>query len=267
MKWFVTDLERTILNLLKSVIPESVRQFEVADSVLDFLFPPRCPFCDCVVDGQAGRQSNAGLVCSKCKQKNKLIQADFCLKCGKPVSDPLQEYCMDCRRKKHHFAQGRSLFSYQGDVRSSLYRFKNKNRREYARYYASEMAYTLGPWISGTGAQALVPVPLFPARQRERGYNQASLLAHRLSGFVGLPVAEDLVFRVKKTAPQKQLSKNQRERNLSDVFAAKRYDGMPKRVILMDDIYTTGNTVDAVAKELLKAGCTEVSVLTAAIGG
>lgn len=136
--------------------------------ILDYIYPPRCPVCDKI--------SPEG-ICGVCRKNIVRIGAVFCMKCGKPLSDEEREYCEDCRKRKHSFDAGRSLFSYKGDVRRSLYRLKYGNKREYAEVYGREMALTLGRWIRQMKVTRIVPVPLHPSRRRERGYNQAALIA------------------------------------------------------------------------------------------
>lgn len=226
--------------------------------ILDYLYPPRCPVCDRICgDG----------ICDPCRKKLIYIKEDFCLKCGKPLSDSRQEYCMDCRKRKHFFQQGRSLFSYQGAVRKSLYRLKYANKREYADCFGEEIAEHLGRWIRQKKISKIVPVPLHPVRKRQRGYNQAALLARSISRNMGIPVDEHLLYRVKRTAPQKKLSGQARRANLRDAFVAVKNIRPGERILLVDDIYTTGSTADAAAECLMKAGKCQVYVITVAIGG
>ena len=97
--------------------------------LLDYVYPPRCPVCD--------RVSPEG-ICGDCRKKIPYIREAFCLTCGKPLEDEQQEYCADCLKKKHSFDLGRALFSYRGQIRSSLYRLKYGNKREYAKVYGRE---------------------------------------------------------------------------------------------------------------------------------
>ncbi len=189
------------------------------------------------------------------------------MQCGKPLEDDREEYCPDCSRKRHIFDQGRALFSYQGVIRESLYRFKYANKREYAHVYAQEMAGLLCGWIRQKKITRIVPVPLHPSRQRKRGYNQAAVLAKELGKILNLPVDENLLFRTRKTEAQKQLSQKARFRNLKGAFAAKELPGETERILLIDDIYTTGSTADAAADALKRRGNCRVFILTVAAGG
>lgn len=238
---------------------EYLKQAQILREVcLDIVFPPRCPVCDKPAPLPA-------LVCPACRRKPVPVKAPRCLQCGKHIEDGREEYCKGCRTAMHSFAQGRGLFSYSS-VADSLYRFKYAGRQEYARFYAQEMVRILGGTIRGWRPEALVPVPIHPARRRERGYNQAEVLAKEIGKRTGIPVASGLIGRVKNTLPQKLLDDAERQNNLKRAFKIYGNDVKLKRVIIVDDIYTTGSTVDACAAELKGAGAEDVYFITAAIG-
>lgn len=239
------------------------------DKILDFFYPPHCPVCGRRVYGKADASEGllAGLICPECLMRLPVIGADYCMKCGKPLSDARREYCDDCRKRRHFFDQGRSLFSYQGKIRESLYRLKYSNRREYARFYAAFSAEMLGGWIRQRRITSIVPVPLHPERQRKRGYNQASEIACRLGAWMDIPVHEEWLCRVKHTVPQKNLTQAQRQKNLSGAFRCIYRIPPGESILLTDDIYTTGSTADAASEALRAAGGSRIYLLTAAIGG
>lgn len=178
-----------------------------------------------------------------------------------------EEYCRDCRRKKHAFIRNRALLSYRGPVKLSLYQMKYGNRREYAVTYGQEMAKMLGPWVCRTGITRIVPIPLHTSRKRKRGYNQAEWIARGLGKELELPVDIRLLHRVRRTKPQKKLNDQQRKQNLKNAFEVRKNIDKRERILLVDDIYTTGSTVDAAAECLQKTlGC-QVYVAVIAIGG
>ena len=221
-------------------------------------FPARCPICDRPAPFPE-------IICPACRGKALQVKAPRCLKCGKHIGDEREEYCKGCRLAMHSFRQGRGLFLYES-VAGSLYRFKYAGRQEYARFYAEEIVKNLGGVIRTWKPDALVPVPIHRTRRRERGYNQAEILAKEIGKRMGIPVISDLIRRVRKTLPQKLLDDAGRQNNLKRAFKIKRNDVKLKRVIVVDDIYTTGSTVDACAVELKRAGAEEVYFITAAIG-
>lgn len=151
-------------------------------------------------------------------------------------------------------------------VAGSLYRFKYAGRQEYARFYAEAIVEKLGEAIRAWKSDALVPVPIHRTRRRERGYNQAELLAREIGRRMDIPVDSHVIRRVKKTLPQKQLDDAERQNNLKRAFKIERNDVKLERVIIVDDIYTTGSTIDACAAELKRAGVEKVYFITAAIG-
>lgn len=187
------------------------------------------------------------------------------MKCGKHIGDSEKEYCDDCSSQQHLYNRGRALFVYPS-VSASIARFKYGGRREYAAFYAACMARVLGNFIRACGADALVPVPLHKSRKQKRGYNQAEVLARELSALTGIPVYADLIGRVKKTVPMKELSAAQRQNNLKKAFKILRNDVKLKTIIIVDDIYTTGSTIDAVSRELKNAGVEKVYFVALAIG-
>ncbi len=231
---------------------------KIRERVLDIVFPPRCPACDKPVP-------LPGLICPACGEKFTLVKAPVCLKCGKHIADEREEYCRGCRLVIHRFERGRGLFTYQSAA-ASMYRFKYAGRREYARFYADQIAERLGKTIRGWRADALVPVPIHAARMRERGYNQAESLAVELGRRTGIPVKSRLLKRVKNTLPQKLLSDRERQNNLKRAFKIRGNDVKLKTVIIIDDIYTTGSTIDACAAVLKSAGVEKVYFITAAVG-
>ena len=230
--------------------------------VTDLFFPRRCPICDRPV------KPYGQLICTECADVPQPVGDFTCRKCGKPVA-PEEEYCEDCRRKPHMFYAGAAAFRYRS-VSGSLYRFKYEKRREYADYYCDILAQTLERFLEETGEEhrpeMLIPVPCSKARMRKRGYNQAALLAEGTARRAGIEVREDLLFRSKDTAAMRRMSAAERQNNLKKAFHVYGNGVRLKSIILIDDIFTTGATIDACAGPLLEAGAKEVSFLTLAIG-
>jgi ComF family protein len=151
-------------------------------------------------------------------------------------------------------------------MKMSVYRFKYLGRSEYAKFYASDIYERLGDEIRKMNADALIPIPIHPSRQRERGYNQAQELSLELSRLLGIPTYSDIVKRVKKTIPQKELNPIERQNNLKKAFNISSDVVKLNKTILIDDIYTTGSTIDAVAAVLKGHGVKEVFFITLCIG-
>ncbi len=230
---------------------------KTGDAAVQLLFPRRCPVCDRIVKPSGEK------ICVECLGKLKPISAPWCMKCGKKLRRE-GEFCEECRDgRSHYYTAARALYEY-GSAAPSIYRLKYGGRREYGDFFGEEMAACLGDFIRGTGAEGLVPIPLHPKRQRKRGYNQAEVLAKALGGKTGLPVYDKILVRIKNTAPLKNQNSKERQNNLKKAFLVRKNDVKLNTIILVDDIYTTGSTVDEAARVLLDNGVGKVYVVALA---
>lgn len=205
------------------------------------------------------------MLCRECRGRISVIREPRCRKCGKQLRKEEEEYCFDCRTKKHFFDKGMALLPYH-QAAASIYRFKYGGRVEYAEFYADEIVKHFKEEILVLEAEALIPVPLHQKRQRKRGYNQSAVLAEELSKRLRIPVRGELVRRQKNTIPQKMLDESERQNNLKKAFKICQNDVKLKTVIIIDDIYTTGSTIDAMTRELKKLGIEKVYFIALAIG-
>lgn len=232
---------------------------KIKEILTDILFPPRCPLCDEVIP-------SGTIVCPECRKEVLCITEPACKKCGKPLENERQEYCTDCIRKHHQYDQGKAVFVYQGKIRQSMYRFKYSNKREYATFYADKAAEHYTRWMKEKGIEAILPVPMYRWKEKERGYNQAAVFAAALAKRWKLPMEKKIVRRNRNTVPQKELNDVERKKNLSGAFEVIPEHRNYKRILLVDDIYTTGSTIDAVAAVLKEAGVEKVYFLCISIG-
>lgn len=230
---------------------------DIKECLLALFFPRRCAVCDGIVTGR-------GCICRECAPKIRFLPENICMVCGKIVKEG-KVLCYDCSRKEHAFIRNFAVFVY-GDVRESLYRFKYSSRAEYAEYYAASAYKRLGTQLRQLNAQALVPIPLHPSKKRKRGYNQAEEFARELSRLSGIPVRTDLIKRKKRTKPLKTLNVSERQNNLKKAFLFTQNDVKLNTIILVDDIYTTGATLDAVASVCHEAGIAQIYGVTVAVG-
>ena len=226
---------------------------------INLLFPRRCAVCDDIVPIGEGK------VCNECKKQIKYIKEPRCRRCGKQLYDEVKVVCLDCENKKHIFDYGYALYDYRS-MRRSIFRFKYKNRCEYAQFYAEDIYKHLKKEIDAMGADSIIPIPLHISKQRHRGYNQAQLIANELSKYTNIPVYTNIVKRVKKTVPQKELDTRARQNNLKKAFNITSDVVKLNKTILIDDIYTTGSTIDAVADLLKQHGVQTVNFITLSIG-
>lgn len=234
-------------------------EIRIREKLVDMLFPRRCPVCDEIVP------AGEGLICSACREKPQYIREPRCRRCGKQLTGSEVEFCRDCMRRKHVFDYGYALYDYQS-MKKSIYRFKYGGRCEYAKFYAGDICEKLSREIRMMGAEAIVPVPVHASRKRSRGYNQAELVARELSALTGIKMYGKLVQRIRKTVPQKELTVQERQNNLKRAFNISTNVVKLKKVILVDDIYTTGSTLDAVAMELKRRGVEAVYFIALCIG-
>lgn len=230
------------------------------DIILDLLYPKRCPFCGQVQPYQ-GEQ-----VCRECFAKLMRVMPPHCMKCGKTLEDLEEEYCGDCSAIPKSFQRGFPVFFYEDPLKSALYDFKYKNQREYAAFFAECIDKHCGKELEGLGLDGLVPVPVHPRKKKMRGYNQAELLAVELSERILVPVYRNYLERRQDTNPQKELNDKARMNNLKNAFQLSGNAIKLKKVLLVDDIYTSGATIEACTKVLLSAGVCEVYYTSVAIG-
>lgn len=230
------------------------------DRIIGILFPRRCPVCGEIA------MPKGHLICPTCKSKVKLVKEPRCKKCGKSLVIEEAEYCYDCIKKNHSYESGISLFEYDDVMKQSIYGFKYKNKREYADYYIDEFIGLYKKEILNWQAEILVPVPLHKSRHLQRGFNQAEVLAKKIGKELDLAVDTKLLIRSKKTVAQKGLDNKERAKNLQDAFHIDKKVVQYKKVILIDDIYTTGSTIEACTKVLKMNGVGEVYFLSLCIG-
>ncbi|MBO4291203.1 MAG: ComF family protein [Lachnospiraceae bacterium] len=230
---------------------------KVWNSLMQLLFPRRCPVCDGIVTPSGEK------ICAQCLRKLQPLKAPWCRICGIGLRRE-GELCGECRAgRKHFFVRARTLYRYQS-VSQAIYRFKYGGRREYGEFFGEEMAEYLGDFARSIHADGLIPVPLHSKRLSRRGFNQAAVLAHVLGKKWGIPVYEKLLIRRKNTVPLKALNSKERQNNLKKAFHVKENDVKLKTIIMVDDIYTTGATVDEAARTLLDGGAEKVYVVTLA---
>ncbi|MGC9346885.1 MAG: ComF family protein [Anaerolineae bacterium] len=219
--------------------------------LLNLVFPPRCVVCGKVETW----------LCDLCARQIPLVDREICPRCGDAWTGP--ELCPRCRSTPLHVAPVRSAFLFAGPIRKAIHALKYRGARSVVAPLASRMAEA---WeLSDMSGAILVPVPLHPEREARRGYNQAGLLARALSERIRVPATESVLFRIRPTLSQTHLGREARWRNVQDAFACP--DGCDLsglHVTLIDDVATTGATLNACAVALLAQGASSVSAFTLA---
>jgi len=239
---------------------------EFFKDLLNFIFPARCFICHGLLD------INEGL-CEKCLQKIKFVSEPFCSKCGKPfktketfegVLDPV---CLDCRDKKIFFEYARSLGNYEGVLRQCIHLLKYRGKKVILKKIDNIVEDLIGDLFCLEKISFVLPVPLHKKRFQERGFNQSTLIANLIGDSYSIPVIEEMLERISFSRPQVALGKKERIKNIKNVFKASTSPWIKNSIILLvDDVYTTGSTVNECARILKKAGASKVYVFTLAHG-
>ncbi len=234
-------------------------------TLLDLLYPVRCPICGEIVIPKEQ------MACNGCKEKLIYIGEPRCKRCSKPIEEDEKEYCSDCERKKFHYERGYAVWVYDDAMKKSIAAYKYHSKKEYSNFYIHEMLRLYSAALHKLALDAIIPVPIHRSKYLERGYNQAELLAKGIGRDLKLPVLTKLLIRNKKTLPQKKLSNKERWKNLSEAFAFNEQflntgTTSIKKVLLVDDIYTTGSTVEACSNVLKSHGIDEVYFIVLCIG-
>ena len=244
------------IELLKAVVMEGIIK-----GLIDLIFPPLCALC-----GSPLAEDDTGEICPSCLRSVRFISPPICPTCGLPfVSRSGEDHlCGQCLRRRWHFGSARALGLYEGTMREAIHLLKYHGKSFLAKPLVGllDKGY---PFIEYGSYDLLVPVPLHPKRLRERGFNQALILGKAIGRMTGIACEGFLLKKIRWSPPQINLSPREREKNVKGSFAVADPEGVQgKRVLLIDDVMTTGSTVHECARALLRAGAGEVDVFTLA---
>jgi len=241
------------------------------DSLFTVLFPSDCRLC-----GVPLVEVSRVPVCSACLNLITRIEGELCYRCGERLLsqhlvEGVEQLCGECRSEAPQFARGVAYGSYEGGLRDLVHLLKYERVRPAAGVLGRMLAEAIGDLAEGFG-QAMplvIPVPLHPKKQRERGFNQSELIARAAiklkPAALALEINTRALFRQRDTASQTGLSREQRQANMRGAFAVVRKEDVAGReILLVDDVCTTGTTVSECARVLRKAGATRVWVATVA---
>lgn len=222
--------------------------------ILSFLYPPRCPACrDIMEDDEI-------YIHPECRGKFSLITEPRCFKCGRTLQDEDGDICPECRKKRHSYEYGLALYRYNETAQAAMIDYKSNGIRRNGNFFASEAVRELGMLLKRLDPEVLVPVPITEKRYHERGFNQSEYLAERIGAALNIPVDNEILFREKSKKDQKKLSGVERVKNTENLFSS--VDDMPyKRICIVDDIFTTGSTIEGCTRVLKENGAIEVGFL------
>jgi ComF family protein len=237
------------------------RIMKFRSTLFQFFLPPQCPCCEKFLEeGQQG-------VCPNCLSEIHWIVPPFCSICGIPfISKEIEDHpCGACMTHRKYFTIARALGTFEGSLQEAIYRWKYEGKTYLTPFLAEWMAEGLNRYWEPDSHDLLIPVPLHPQRLRQRGFNQALLLVKELSRQTGIPYPKTILQKKKSTIPQVNLSGVEREKEVRGTFHVIGREGLlGKSVLLVDDVYTTGATVNECSKVLLRGGAERVDVLTLA---
>lgn len=233
-----------------------------ADSFLELIYPEKntCFICETYDEAIADKY-----ICSDCERHIKKILAPVCSKCSKPIDyNSSIDLCQECCDVKRYFEMSKSPYAYEGLIKKAIYSYKYYNKPYFYKLFGNCLINFMKN-INYTGFDCIVSVPLHSSKMRKRGYNQSELIAKYISANLSIPYV-DALKRTKKTLKQSEQSKEERRKNLKDAFSVKSSAEkiINSSVLLVDDIYTTGSTVDECSKALVNYGAAKVYVVTIA---
>lgn len=234
--------------------------------LLDILFPAKCPLCGGMLcRGESG-------ICGCCRPCLPEVTEPCCKHCGKPVSSLEQEYCADCRDRPNSVLEmGTALWVYTDDIKKAMADFKYRGCRIDGESYGTEFVAGKGEILRQWDPSCIVPVPLYWRKRWFRGFNQAACLAESIGRKLGIPVLPDALIRTRSTRPQKGLDPAQRRDNLKGAFTVdprwRKKIAHCQCVLIVDDIYTTGATLEACGAALRDTGVEKIYFACLCIGG
>lgn len=239
------------------------------EGFLNLIYPLSCENC-----GQLIKESKGYSICENCLQQIKTISNPYCFRCGKPFSPGIdfedKALCANCQEKKDPYYFVRSATYYQGVMRKCIHLLKYKKELKLARPLADFMVKHLlsDELINIRKIELIIPVPLFKDDYLKRGFNQSGLLAKYIADYFSITFSNDLLIKKRANQSQVGLSKVERKMNIKNVYSVNSplQQNNINRILLIDDIFTTGSTVEACCKVLRKAGIKELFVLTLARG-
>lgn len=233
----------------------------ILNTLFDFIFPPLCHNCRAFIP-----DAGALHICPACRDEIKTVTSPFCLICGIPFTGTGDDHaCGKCLGDRPAFDVARAAVIHEGSFRDLIHAFKYSNKTHLRRPLALLTIELLDDFVREERPELILPVPLHLDRLRKRGFNQAVLLGELMSREWHIPMERRTLLRLRRTKPQVALSAAERLENVKNAFGLSRTDGISgKKILLVDDVITTGSTVDECARVLKKAGASRVSAITVA---
>ena len=229
-------------------------------TLLSLIFPLECRICKKTLEAE-----NLTYICPECFTKIRFIKEPHCLKCGQPLRPFENKVCKNCQKEKLYFKKIYSMGLYRGVLREAILLLKYQKVKALISPLGKLFLKYCQENLKTSNFDIVLPVPLYRSKRREREFNQAEVFARIIAKHYSLSLAPKNLLRIRDTRKMSGLSREKRKRNVRDAFLVKRKEEVKnKRIFLIDDICTTGATVDECSRILLQAGVKEVTVLTLA---
>ncbi|MBI4778092.1 ComF family protein [Candidatus Desantisbacteria bacterium] len=234
--------------------------------LFNLIFPAECSLCPNPLETMRQRY-----ICSDCLNKIKPIELPICEKCGKPLSPSFNlvqhPLCRQCRTMRRYFTSARAVGTYENVLKKAIWLFKYEGKTGLQETLGSLMVDRIRCLGWNEGIDIIVPVPLHKTKLKSRGYNQSDILAAFMSKKLGIPVSRNNLKRIKATTTQASLKRSQRIKNIHNAFSIKQPEKFSgKRILLIDDVFTTGATSNECSRILKQASSSGIFVLTLARG-
>ncbi len=245
-----------------SFVPESVQSWLSAG--LGLIYPEVCQLCH-----RQRADARKGLVCDECYRQIRFIRPPFCERCGLPFEGDItgQFECGNCQELHYHFTSARSAVAAKTVALEAIHKYKYSHATWFEPFLAGLLIHEAVPALRGQEWHFIMPVPLHGLKLREREFNQAARLARHLAQASNIPMDDRTLSRINPTRTQTLLSRKERAKNMHGAFAVKPGSHLKgRKVILVDDVFTTGATTNDCARALKGAGVAEVCVWTVARG-
>lgn len=229
---------------------------------IDLIYPPKCPICGDFLRDKGANSDRAGFpICMTCFDGFTEITHPCCSICSRPFESWVEEDhpCEACLRKRPFYNKMIVPYLYEGTLMSAIHQFKYGGKDYLSKSLASLLAFFAGEHLRGMNGLLVMPVPLHPKRLRERGFNQSLLLARHVTRQLGVELDFLSLRRIRYTRPQTGLKKDERRKNVRKAFGLRDPKVVKGRTVtLVDDVTTTGNTLNECARTLRRAGADKV---------
>jgi len=238
---------------------------------IDIIYPPRCPICgDFFLNEKTAIEDKAILFCRACFADFQMVTSPLCPVCGMPFVSRVGEdhLCEECLRKRPFYEAASAAYIYDGALMEAIHQFKYGSKSFLADSLGPLLAQFAQTWLTESNEYLTIPVPLHVKRLRERGFNQSLLLARHVAEQLNTELDFLTLRRIKYTSPQTGLGKDKRRKNVRKAFEIIDPGAVKgKTVLLVDDVFTTGNTLNECARALKRHGCKKFLCLVLARAG